>query len=284
VRILVLLAIVSACTSSSSERPRVFGGDRAVDLQIPDALDDSKQYPLVLVLHGFTITGFVQEAYLGLKKLVETDQAFVVAPTGLSDSKNRPYWNADPACCDFDHANPDDVAYLGGLIDDIAKAWNVDRHAIYVVGHANGGYMAYRLACERADAIAGIVVIAGAAGLDPATCTPSQAVSVLHMHGTADKEFPYAGGGMFGMTPASPGAVESVQRWAGMDGCASTHTAGAPLDLDAIVSGPETKPDVYACTAPIGVELWTMENTEHLPNMVDTFVPIVWPWLLDHRR
>ncbi|MCW5804499.1 MAG: hypothetical protein KIT31_19165 [Deltaproteobacteria bacterium] len=276
------LALCAACGGTPAERPRVFGGDRAVDLQIPPDFDESRRYPLVLVLHGYTVTGFVQQAYLGLKRLVEDNEAFVVAPTGISNSQKKPFWNADPACCDFEGMNPDDVGYLGGLVDDIVDAWPIDPSRVYAIGHANGGYMAYRLACDRADAFASIVVIAGAAGLDPAACAPSRPVSVLHLHGTADIEFAYTGGGMFGMTPASPGAVASVERWAAFDGCSTTRTPGAPLDLDAVVPGAETQPEAFACSGGPGVELWTMTDSEHLPNMVDTFVPTVWPWLLDH--
>ena len=41
--------------------------------------------------------------------------------------------------------------------------------------------MAYRMACESADLIAGIVSLAGATFLDPARCVPSQPVNILHI-------------------------------------------------------------------------------------------------------
>jgi polyhydroxybutyrate depolymerase len=145
--------------------------------------------------------------------------------------------------------------------------------------------MAYRMACERAEAIAAVVVIAGAAGMDPAACQPAQPVSVVHMHGTADPEFNYEGNGPFQMAPGSPGAIESATRWAGYDGCDATRTAIEPaLDLDSVVDGAETHRESFGCPAPIDVELWTMEGTSHLPGMTTTFVPTLWPWLLDHRR
>ncbi|HEU0037151.1 MAG TPA: hypothetical protein VFQ53_41360 [Kofleriaceae bacterium] len=283
-RALLVMIVLAGC-SDPAPRPVTFGGDRPVDLHIPDGFDDAKTYPLVVVLHGYSVNGFIQQAYLGAKQLADSGEAFLIWPDGLYDSKNRPYWNADPACCDFDGANPDDVGYLSDLIDDVVASWPIDRDAVFVVGHANGGYMAYRMACERADAIAGVVVIAGAAGMDPAACQPTQPVSVLHMHGTADVEFAYDGGGPFGMAPGSPGAIESATRWAGYDGCSTTRTpTGEPLDLDSVVAGAETTREQFACDAPTGVELWTMTGTEHLPGMTSTFVPIVWPWLLDHRR
>ena len=279
----VLVSGLAACGSDPADRPRTFGGDRPVTLDLPANLDDDATYPLVVALHGYSISGYIQQAYLGLRALTDAGRVFLVAPTGNMNSQGKPYWNADEACCDYDHANPDDVGYLAALIDDIAAAWPVDRAAVFAIGQGNGGNMAYRLACDRAERLAGIVVIAGAAGFDPAACAPSRPVSVLHLHGTADPEFEYAGGGPFQQAPGAPGAVESVTHWAGHDGCALTRTADAPLDLDASIAGAETRPERFGCAAPTAVELWTMEGTDHLPNMVDAFSPAIWPWL-DARR
>jgi polyhydroxybutyrate depolymerase len=49
--------------------------------------------------------------------------------------------------------------------------------------------MSYRLACELADRIVGIGVVAGTLGVDD--CDPASPVSVLHIHGTADQYLPY---------------------------------------------------------------------------------------------
>jgi polyhydroxybutyrate depolymerase len=195
----------------------------------------------------------------------------------------KPYWNADEACCDYEHAGPDDVGYLATLIDDIAGVWPIDRAAVFAIGHGNGGNMAYRLACDRADVVTGIVVVAGGAAIDPAACRPERPVSVLHLHGTTDPEFAYEGGGPFQMAPGAPGAVESVTRWAGHDGCGAALAVDPAIDLDAVVAGAETRPEHFDCPPPIAVELWTMAGTDHLPNMVDTFVPAIWPWLEARR-
>jgi len=210
-------------------------------------------------------------------------RAFVIAPTGTANREGRPFWNADASCCDYDHAGPDDVGYLATLIDDIAGAWPIDREAVFAIGYGNGGNMAYRLACDRADVVAAIVAIAGGAAIDPSLCAPARPVSVLHLHGTADTEFAYDGGGPFQMAPGAPGAVECVTRWAGHDGCGGALAPDPAFELDAVVDGAETHPAHFACAPPIAVELWTMAGSAHLPNMIDEFVPRVWPWLEARR-
>ena len=270
---LLVLALV-ACSSTPAQRPKTFGGDRPVDLQVPDPLDESKQYPLIMVLHGYGASGFVQEALFGVNALPKAGEAFVLAPNGLVDSAGQQYWNADPACCDFDHTNPDDVGYLGGLIDDVSAAWNIDRGAIYVMGHSNGAYMAYRLACDRADVITNIMPLAGASVSDPSTCHPAKPVAVLHLHGTADAEVPYSV------------AAPSVMTWAGLDGCASTQTPGDPLDLDTTIPGAETTTTSYdGCPPGIAVELWTIQGASHIPNFDQpTFAPLILQYFQNHRR
>lgn len=279
----ILLATAAACGSDDPavpERPTEFGGDRPVELQIP-LLTEGETYPLVLILHGYGVNGFFQQAYFGMNDLADRGM-FVLAPDGLVDSRNKPYWNADSVCCDFDGAAPDDSGYLRGLLDEVSAAWPIDRDAVFAVGHANGGHMAYRLACDHADALAGIVVIAANGALEP--CTPARPVSALHMHGTADAEFHFDGDGPFQRSPGAPGAAASIARWAGYDGCDATRTPGAAIDLDSVVPGAETHPEVFGCPPGLGVELWTMEGTEHLPGLTDRFVPVVWPWLLAHAR
>jgi polyhydroxybutyrate depolymerase len=273
VKRLLLVALV-ACTTSKP-RPTTFGGDRPVELQVPTPFDPKKSYPLVLVLHGYGASGFVQEAFFGMNYVAKMGEAFVLAPDGLTDSQGHEFWNADPTCCDFDHLMPDDVGYLGGLIDDVTKAWPIDPQKILVLGHSNGGYMAYRMACDRSDVVSNIIVLAGAAASDATTCVPQFPVSVLHIHGTADDMVPYV-----------PNAEYSVTQWATLDQCAQTRTAGPALDLDTGIPGAETTTATFdGCPASIAVELWTIQGAGHIPAFdVPTISSTIFQYLQDHRR
>jgi polyhydroxybutyrate depolymerase len=142
------------------------------------------------------------------------------------------------------------------------------------MGHSNGGYMAYRLACDRADVITNIMVLAGVAVSDPTTCHPVVPVAVLHLHGTIDQEVPYST------------AAGSVAQWAGLDGCGTTQTPGPSLDLDTTVAGAETTTTSYdGCPSGISVELWTIQGAGHIPNFDQpTFAPLILQYFQDHRR
>ncbi|HEX4493788.1 MAG TPA: alpha/beta hydrolase-fold protein [Acidimicrobiia bacterium] len=275
-----LLALAVSCgdnggspSSDAASAPLVFGGSRPTNLQVPAGFDASKQYPLVVILHGYGATGSLQEAFFGAGALVSSGQAFVIAPDGLVDGSGNQYWNADPACCDFDHANPDDVGFIGGLIDDVSAAWPIDPGAVTLLGHSNGGFMAYKMACARADVVTNIEVLAGAAASDPTTCTPSRAVEVLHMHGTIDNEVPY------------DVAVPSVEQWATHDACGSAMTAGSDLDLDTTLPGAETTTaTIDGCPTGITVELWSITGASHIPTLAADFSTTMLDYSAAHRR
>jgi polyhydroxybutyrate depolymerase len=225
-----------------------------------------------MVLHGYGANGFVQSAFFGVSGLAAAGEAFVIAPDGLTDSTGKQYWNADPVCCDLDHTGVDDSTYLGTMLDDIMKSWpEIDPARVYVLGHSNGGFMSYRLACDHADTIAAIGVLAGDATTTP--CEPSQGVNVLHMHGTADDVIPYSG------------AEPSVANWAGYNGCGATrHTTGS-ADFISTVAGDETTLATQdGCPAGADVELWSMAGGGHIPSLTPAFEPALWAWFGAHHR
>jgi polyhydroxybutyrate depolymerase len=153
---------------------------------------------------------------------------------------------------------------------------------VFLIGHSNGAYMSYRMACERSDVVAGIAGLAGAATvIDGWTCNPEQPVSILHIHGDADTTVPYEGGVV---QDVSPGAVASVTEWAAHDGCAEGLIDGDPLDLERTLDGAETTTKSASCTAPVGVALWTIVGGSHIPNVQPTFGVTVTDWLLAHSR
>ncbi|HEX5060959.1 MAG TPA: PHB depolymerase family esterase [Kofleriaceae bacterium] len=267
------LFVIAACSSDSTPPGKIYGGDRPAELKTPATLTEGKQYPLLVVLHGFGASGFVQTAFFGVGGLPGEDKALLIAPDGTENSTGQQFWNADPACCDFEHHNPDDVAYIGGLIDDISADWPVDKKQVFILGHSNGGYMAYRMACERADVIAAIASLAGNASSTSANCNPSQKVNVVHLHGTADDTVPYSG------------ATPSVDQWATKNGCGTTRSETTTYDFDSAVEGAETHVNPQAdCPANGDVELWTMEGSTHIPVMNATFAPTIFDWFTAHKR
>lgn len=297
--------LLAACSSSSTGvtsgtdatsptrgdfDPVPFGGERPAQLYVPTGYSDATPTPLLVLLHGYSASGAVQDLYLGLRQHAESRGFLYIFPDGTVDKADHHFWNATDACCDFDATHVDDSAYVSGLIKEVGTRYKVDPKRVFLVGHSNGAFMSFRMSCEHADQIAAMVGIAGATWLDAAKCKPSAPVSVLQVHGTADADVLYDGSASLGSSPGNagyPSAKVTMSTWAGYDGCATTLDTSAPsLDLDDTLAGDETTVSKYAsgCKSASAVELWSIAGGKHLPNFSTSFAPKMLDWLFAHPK
>jgi polyhydroxybutyrate depolymerase len=173
---------------------------------------------------GGNAEGF--NAYAGLDSLADRERFLVVYPNGTGVLPNRLLTFNGGGCCGYAaDRNVDDVGFTMGVLEDLARRTPVDRTRVYATGHSNGAIMAYRLAAERASAIAAIVPVAAA--MNVASFAPSRPVPVMHIHSVDDPRALYAGG----LGPPFPGtnnrethvAVEdALRRWIDANGCNRT--------------------------------------------------------------
>lgn len=272
-------------------------GPRPVNLYVPSSYDGQAAMPLVILLHGGGYTGQQGEGWVQFRALAETRGFLYCYPDGTPFLAVSGFgWNgsdvlSDPAT-DWGGTIVDDAGYLRDLVQEIGQRFAMDRKRVYFIGHSIGGNMAYRMACQFADLVAGIASVAGPLSLDPRQCSPSEPVSILHIHGTADTAALYWGGfGVSGVgnwinpTP-NHGAVRTIQTWAGYNGASGPITDPTPsLDLVLDVAGPDTLITRYTNAPPGGaVELWTINNGPHTPDLSSEFRSRVIDWLLSHPK
>ncbi len=258
---------------------------RPFRLKIPQGYDGGTPAPLVVLLHGYGSTGQGQDSYFGLSALADDRKFLLATPDGTVDGSGRRFWNATDACCNFGNSTVDDVAYLNLVIDDVQRRHPVDPKRIFVIGHSNGGFMAYRLACEASPRIAGIVSLAGAMWKDGARCQPTQKVAILQVHGTHDATIRYDGGAIFAGGAEHPGAVETVSAWASRDGCGATlQSGGASLDLVTSLPGKETRVERFSGCDGGAVELWTIEGGSHIPAFGTSWASAIYGFLTAHPK
>jgi polyhydroxybutyrate depolymerase len=280
--LVVILAMVGgALVLPSSASPT---DNRPYGLKVPAGYDAGHPAPLVVLLHGYSADGAKQAAYFGLPALADKAGFLLATPNGTRDRMGNRFWNATDACCDWFHTGVDDVAYIDGMIDEIASRYSVDPARVFVVGHSNGAFMSHRYACDRSTRVAAIVTLAGMQWKDQGHCRPSPGVSVLHVHGRSDETVNYNGGVTF--SGVYPGAVETAADWAQKDGCAGSLTAtGRRLDLDRTVPGDETVEQAYAgCPAGTDVQLWTIEGGQHVPAFNENWATAIWAFMATHPK
>ncbi|MCB9555011.1 MAG: prolyl oligopeptidase family serine peptidase [Deltaproteobacteria bacterium] len=268
--------------------PDYFGGDRPVSVRLPAGYRADQRYPLVFVLHGFSANGFAQETYLRYRELPRSQPLILVSPDGTLNDLGARFWNASAACCAYGK-DVDDAGYLVGLLDEISRYYAVDKTRVYVVGHSNGGFMAYRLACQHADKFTAIVSLAGGTFFEKQDCSPARPVSVLQVHGTLDSTVKYQGGQLIlgALETRYPGALNTVALWADYNNCTGKlELDPQQLDIDGTLLGEETRVERYAgCPKAGAVELWTIVGGIHLPNLTSgNFAALTWQWLSAQRR
>lgn len=229
----VLLALlvgrVSSAQGTAPERPDPLGpGDhtrtlmvgelhRTYLVHVPREYDPKKPAPIVLALHGAAMNGPMMVWFSGLNKTSDAANFIVVYPSGTGTG---PFltWNAGGFAGKRAEGRPDDVAFIGKLLDDLGTVVKVDEKRVYACGMSNGGMMCYRLAAELSDRIAAIAPVAGTIAIRESK--PKRPVSVIHFHGSKDTLVPFEM--TKGKAPAFmtlKGVEESIQTWVQLNGC-----------------------------------------------------------------
>lgn len=253
---------------------------RPAKLIVPRGYDGTP-YPLIVLMHGVGSNSDEMEVFLPIALEVDARGFFLLIPNGTEAPDGTRFWDATEQCCNSFTGPVDDVAYITGLIDEAGARFNVDPRRVYATGHSNGGFMSYRLACDAAERFAAVAPLAGMEPRDPAQCTPSEAVSILHAHGTQDRIIPYDG--LVDGERVFPSVEETLQRWASRAGCTrSSFTEVGSGDLSEDVPGEETDIFEYTagCRAGIEIRLWRMNRENHFPAFNANYIDRLLDFLL----
>ena len=283
VLLLTIALWVPALAGYADESIEVDG--RSVDVHVPASYSPSNPAAVVMLLHGFGGSGRQMERYMRFERLADEEGFLYLHPNG-SRRRGRRYWAATDACCNLRPGSLADVKFLSAVLDEVGRKFSVDPSRIYLVGHSNGGFMSYRMACEHADRFAAIASLAGATWSNPRACRPSEPVHILQIHGTRDEIIRYPGGSLE-RGVRYPGAVATTETWATYNGCSITPNTSSPnLDLDARLAGDETVVARYTagCSAGGSAELWTIVGGGHIPSLSSDFAREVVDYLLAHPK
>lgn len=208
----------------------------------------TRNAPLVVVMHGAGGSADQVRSTFGWDGLADRDGFEVAYPNGFNK-----YWNAG-YCCGVPHARDvDDVGFLHQLVELLVTQDGVDPRRVYAVGMSNGAMMAYAWACARPQDLAGIGPVAGAL---VAPCRPTPAITVVAVHGTADRSVPLAGG----VGPRSvshypyPSVMQSLAPFVAAD-----HCVGAPRRSDQ----PPLRLSTWTCGGERSVTLAVISGLGH---------------------
>ena len=200
-------------TGDYIEEFRTDGQIRQYRLHVPTTYQAGQPVPLVLGFHGNAGRAEQFEGYTGLSMLADQEGFVAAYPQGAGDPPTWEIWEGSR-----------DVSFVRDLVDSLITRCSVDKGRIYAVGHSLGGGMTNRIGCDLPDIFSAIGPVAGVYQYSEA-CSPSKAVAVVAVHGTADPYVFYNGVGNLDSGP--PGAFftigtpipEWASTWAKRDGC-----------------------------------------------------------------
>lgn len=266
---LALAFVAAACDRGVRARDlRLTGGETRADLRVESPEPVDGKIPLVIVLHGYRASATLERLYLQYSSLVPKLKFHLVYLEGVRDGRGNRYWNAGPPCCDLDHADADDVGYLKRVIGELRETLPVSK--VYLVGHSNGGFMAYRMFCEKDSDVAGILSIAGMDPDLPCPRTRFSEATLIHVYGTADDVIRPEGGSFRGL-PQHLSVAETLARWSGRLGCGTAVRSEAPRNYSLAIWGDDSDRREWECRDGNRMTRIQIRTGRHVPWINDRF-------------
>ena len=159
---------------------------RSYVIHLPPAISGTQPLPLVVILHDAGGNAASIARTTRMNTMADQEGFLAVYPNGIAHVSHTKQltWN----CCgpvEKKSTGIDDVGFIHLLIEHLQNTYTIDAKRIYATGMADGGAMAYRLACDLSTTFAAIAPVA--ANFVYTQCQPTQAVSVAQFDGTADQ-------------------------------------------------------------------------------------------------
>jgi len=181
---------------------------------LPPTLDPTKAVPLVIVHHGYTMSGAAMQVITQYDALADAQGIAVAYPDGEGgpNSLGAP-WNVGQGnCASYEGAVPvatgDDFGFDEAIRADVEEDQCVDEKHTFVTGFSMGAYFSHHVGCMRPDFARAVAPHSGGTH-DFSTCVAGHE-PVIVFHGDAD--------------PVIPKACDdaAVAQWIAKNGCQSS--------------------------------------------------------------
>ena len=198
------------------------GQEREYIVFTTGSYSEDQEYPMVIYLHSWGWTAEHDMEVTQLNQVADNNDFIVVYPSAVGL-----VWNSgigDRVARETPDVN--DVGFIDLLIDTVGTSYNLNLDRIYATGWSNGGFMAYKLACQLSHRIAAVAPVSGVLSTTTLEeCNPLRPVPVLHIHGTRDSNVPIDG------YKGWNSVDQTLSYWVTFNNCTKTKTTKVK-DLD----------------------------------------------------
>ena len=188
----------------------------------------SDRMPLVIVHHGYTMSGQKMFEVTEYKALADAEHIAVAFPDGQGgpDSLGAP-WNVGVNVCPSGSAGSqppiatgDDFAFIDAIKADVAADQCIDHEHVFATGFSMGGYFSHHLGCMRPD-IRSVAPHSG--GTHELSGCINAKRPIIMFHGKSDTLI-RPGCNDPASTPV-PNVQPAAAAWAAHNGCGATTTS-----------------------------------------------------------
>ncbi len=225
----------SVVSGSHTLAMTVNGSERTYIVHVPTTYKPQSSSAVVIMLHGGGGTARAALWETGWAVKSEKEGFLVVSPNAMARDPSQPgsfarnpqLWNDGSGRFYLGQRAPDDVGFIGAMLDDLSTRFSVDERRVFVTGFSNGASMSFRIGAELSKRIAAIAPVAGALWIEPLTL--ERPVPMVYITGTADPLNLIEGGVPRLATggsdkiraKAKPPVRDSILKWSKALGCAA---------------------------------------------------------------
>ncbi len=142
------------------------GGDITYNVSVPESCT-AYACGLIVDVHGWTMSGDIQEANTGIAAIGRDEGYIVVQPNAPG---SPPSWSAGH------------YPHVAAFVEDALDAWRVDRRRVHITGFSQGGAMTFWMRCNRPDLFAS----AAPTAMSGTSCANGVNMPTLYIQGNDD--------------------------------------------------------------------------------------------------
>ena len=176
------------------------GENREFYTYIPSSYDsENDRLPIMVFLHGFDGGIDTYNSSINFQQAADQFHWMIVLPQALTAHYQLGFvniptgsaWNSGIEMTIMGNpfvpnSDVDDSGFLLALVDSLGESYSLDTDSLFFTGFSMGAFMTHRMAIEHPDRINAIATASGLVPVCFAETTPSQHISVMHIHGNND--------------------------------------------------------------------------------------------------
>ena len=229
------------------------GVTRTFILHVPPSDGPRQPAPLIIVYHGFTMSGITMQQLTRFSRYTEDDGFLVIYLDGLDGG-----WSVGCDCTTADALGIDDAALIDTLVINISPSFPIDSDRVYVAGFSQGGQMTQISGCRLATRVAAIASVSAVTTIALGNaCQLARPLPILFIHGTDDDLVPFDGNTTF------LSAAESTAKWVELNGCVGDPEVVLEPDLEPGDLTTVTRTTYSDCDGEAEVRFYTVEGGGH---------------------